>query len=67
MKAQKIEMFTVGFALDQLPGSDRSVAEDMLKSCGTDLSHFYSTLTVADLKAAFRDIAMKVSPVGLTQ
>ncbi len=67
MHAQKIEVFTVGFALDTLPGSDRSVAEDMLKSCGTDLSHFYSTLTVADLKAAFRDIAMKVSPVRLTQ
>jgi Flp pilus assembly protein TadG len=67
MQVQKIEIFTVGFALDKLSGSERSVAEDMLKSCGTDLSHFYSTLTVADLKAAFRDIAMKVSPVRLTQ
>jgi Flp pilus assembly protein TadG len=67
MKAQKIEIYTVGFALDKLKANERPIAEDMLKSCGTDLSHFYTTLTVPELKAAFRDIGMKVQPVRLTQ
>jgi Flp pilus assembly protein TadG len=67
MKAQNIEIFTVGFALDQVPAAERGLADDVLRSCGTDLSHFYATLTVPELKAAFRDIAMKVSPVRLSQ
>jgi hypothetical protein len=67
MKAQGIEIFTVGFALDKLTAAERPLAEDMLKSCGTDLSHFYSSLTVPELQAAFRDIALKVTPVRLTQ
>jgi Flp pilus assembly protein TadG len=67
MKEQHIEIFTVGFALDALTGTQRPIAEDMLKSCGTDLSHFYSSLTVPELQAAFRDIAVKVTPIRLTQ
>jgi Flp pilus assembly protein TadG len=67
MKAQGIEIYTVGLALEQLTAAEKPVAEDFLKSCGTDVSHFYSTLTVAELKAAFRDIALKTSPVRLTQ
>jgi Flp pilus assembly protein TadG len=67
MKAAGIEVYTVGFALDQLHGGDRSNAENMLKDCGTSVRHFYSTLTVEQLKVAFRDIALKVSPVRLIQ
>jgi Flp pilus assembly protein TadG len=67
MKNQGIEIFTVGFALDEVDSSERSTAEDVLRSCGTDISHFYPTLTVPELKAAFRDIAIKVSPVRLSQ
>jgi Flp pilus assembly protein TadG len=67
MKNQGIEIFTVGFALDQVSSAERSTAEDVLKSCGTDISHFYPTVTVPQLKAAFRDIALKVSPVRLTE
>jgi hypothetical protein len=67
MKAEGIEIFTVGFALDQVGSAERTAAEDVLKSCGTDISHFYPTLTVPELKAAFRDIAVKVSPVRLSQ
>jgi Flp pilus assembly protein TadG len=67
MKNEGIEIFTVGFALDEVPSADRATAEDMLKSCGTDISHFYPTLTVPQLKSAFRDIALKVSPVRLSQ
>ncbi len=67
MKADGIEIYTVGFALDQLSSAKRTIAEETLKACGTDLSHFYSSLTVPELKMAFRDIALKVTPVRLTQ
>ena len=46
MKAQGIEIFTVGLALDELTTTERAIAENTLQSCGTDLSHFYSTLNV---------------------
>jgi Flp pilus assembly protein TadG len=67
MKDKGIEVYTVGFALDQLTGSDKSTAENMLKDCGTSVRHFYSTLNVPQLKEAFRDIALRVTPVRLTQ
>lgn len=67
MKATGIEVYSVAFDLDSLPASDRAIAEEVMKNCATDLSHFYSTLTVNELQAAFRDIALKVSPVRLTQ
>lgn len=67
MKAAGIEVYSVAFDLDSLSATDRAIAEEVMKNCATDLSHFYSTLTVNDLQAAFRDIALKVSPVRLTQ
>ena len=67
MKAQGIEIFTVGLALDQLPASERAIAEDTLRSCGTDVSHFYSTLDVVELQQAFQDIAYQLSGITLTR
>ena len=67
MKNNGIEVYTVGFALDQLSGSERTIAETTLKACGTDVSHFYSSLTASDLQTAFRDIALKMVPVRLSQ
>jgi hypothetical protein len=67
MKAQGIEIFTVGLALDELSTSERAIAEDTLRSCGTDVSHFYSTLDVAELQTAFQDIAYQLSGVALTR
>lgn len=67
MKTAGIEVYTVGFALDELSGTDRTRAENMLKDCGTSVRHFYSTLTTTQLKEAFRDIALKVTPIRLTQ
>ena len=67
MKDKGIEIYTVGFALDQLSGGDRSTAENMLQECGTSVRHFYSTLNVTQLSDAFRDIALRVTPVRLTQ
>ncbi len=61
MKAQGIEIFAVGFDLDSLPAANRAMAEDTLKSCGTDIDHFYNSLTPVQLQTAFRDIALKMS------
>ena len=67
MKAKGVEVFTVGLSLDQLPAAERTIAEQTLKSCGTDIAHFYNTLNVEQLYAAFTDIAMKLSAIRLTQ
>jgi Flp pilus assembly protein TadG len=67
MKAQGIEIFTVGLALDELSTTARGIAENTLQSCGTDLSHFYSTLNVEELQTAFQDIAFQLSAVRLTR
>jgi hypothetical protein len=67
MKAQGIEVYTVGFALDELSGSDQSTARNMLKHCGTSVRHFYETLDVNQLRLAFRDIALRVTPIRLTE
>lgn len=61
MKAQGIEIYTVGFDLDSLPAADKTRAVDILQSCGTDLSHFYDALNAEQLKQSFRDIAMQLS------
>lgn len=67
MKAKGIEVYTVGFALDQLPSGERSIAEATLKACGTGVRHFYDTLTVPQLQAAFRDIALQMTMVYLSK
>ncbi len=67
MKAQGIEIFTVGLTLDQLTTAERAIAEDTLRSCGTDVSHFYATLDVVELQQAFQDIAYQLSGITLTR
>ena len=63
MKAQvgggKIEVFAVGFQVS-------SSAKTLLKNCATDDSHYYDATTGDALKAAFRDIALKISTLRLT-
>ena len=59
MKNSKIEVFTVGFQVN-------STARNFLKSCATDDSHFYDATTGDALKQAFRDIALKIVPLQLT-
>lgn len=61
MKAEGIEVFTVGFELDSLSGTERTIAEDTLQSCGSSIEHFYSTLDINQLKQAFKEIASKIS------
>ncbi len=67
MKAAGIEIYTVGFNLDELDPSDRTRAENTLRSCGTDVSHFYNALNSAQLQVHFRDIAMKLSTLFLAK
>lgn len=67
MKKDGIEIYTVGLNLDALPSDKRTIAEDTLRKCGSTINHFYQSLNVEQLKAAFRDIALKVKPVRLTQ
>ncbi|MGO4683191.1 pilus assembly protein TadG-related protein [Hyphomicrobium sp. 2TAF46] len=62
MKANGIEVYTVGF---QLGGSQ--IAINTLSSCATDANHFYNSTTGDALKAAFRDIALKISTLYLSQ
>jgi len=61
MKAKGIEVYTVGFMLDN------QMAVDTLSSCATDANHFYNSTTGDALKAAFRDIALKISTLYLSQ
>jgi Flp pilus assembly protein TadG len=65
MKNAGIEIYTVGFGLDQLAPDKRAVAEATLKACGTDIQHFYNALNVAELQGAFRDIAVKLAVLRL--
>jgi Flp pilus assembly protein TadG len=67
MKAQGIEIFTVALNLNELSAGERVIAEDTLRSCGTDVHHFYDTLTVDEMRAAFRDIALQLSALALTE
>lgn len=62
MKDKGIEIYTVGF---QLGGSQFAI--DTLSSCATDANHFYNSSTGDALKAAFRDIALKISSLYLSQ
>jgi Flp pilus assembly protein TadG len=60
MKAKKITVYTVGFNIDS------TAAKNMLKDCATSSSHYYDTSGGDALKAAFRDIALKISKLRLT-
>ncbi len=62
MKTSGIIVYTVGF---QLGGDPTAITT--LKGCASDESKFYDATTGDALKAAFRDIALKASPLRLTQ
>jgi hypothetical protein len=62
MKNKGIEVYTVGFDL-----GGNATAIDTLSKCASDASHFYNSATGDALKAAFRDIALKISTLYLSQ
>ena len=43
-----------------------AAAKAFLTSCATDASHYYDATTEVALQAAFRDIALKISTLRLT-
>ncbi len=55
-----IEIYTVGFQLTT------TASKDMMKACATKADHYYETSSGDGLKAAFRDIALKISKLRLT-
>lgn len=67
MKAEGVEVYTIGFDLDALPPTEQTIALDTLQSCGNNIEHFYNTLNPAELQSAFRDIALKMSQISLMQ
>lgn len=67
MKDNGIEIYTVGFNLDGNSASDEKIAIDTLSNCATDKNHFYNSSTGDALKAAFQDIALKISTLYLSQ
>ena len=49
----------------QLGGNQTAI--NTLSNCATDTAHFYNSTTGDALKAAFRDIALKISTLYLAQ
>ena len=62
MKATGIDVYTVGFDLD-----GNAKATDTLAGCASDPSKFYNTTTGEQLRQAFRDIALRASPLRLVK
>lgn len=65
MKAKGIEIYTVGFDLGSIPQNEKNIATNMLKACGSDIDHFYQSLDVQQLNAAFQSIADRVANAGV--
>lgn len=62
-----IEVYTVGFALNELTLAERTIAEQTLHDCSTDASHYYDATTVDDLTQAFQAIGSRLSALRITQ
>ena len=62
MKAKGITVYTVGFAL----GGNATAIQTMNK-CASDLSKAYTPTSGSELRQAFRDIALKINQLYLTQ
>ncbi|MEM7775639.1 MAG: TadE/TadG family type IV pilus assembly protein [Pseudomonadota bacterium] len=62
MKQEGVEVYSVVFGLSQ-----GSSAHQTMSHCATSPDSFYDAQSGADLKAAFRDIALKISILRLSQ
>ena len=59
MKDAKIEVYTVGFQVS-------SASKTFLTHCATDANHYYDATSEIALQASFRDIALKIATLRLT-
>jgi Flp pilus assembly protein TadG len=75
MKAQGITIYSIGFGLNELPAGDRALATQTLRECstshtidsiGTLAYNFYNAETGHALHSAFRDIALQLSRLRLS-
>ena len=67
MKANGIKIYTVAYDVDSLPQAEADLVRSTLQACGDDLTHFYEAQNTEGLKAAFRDIGVKTTPLRLSQ
>jgi hypothetical protein len=61
MKTAGVEVFTVGFELDD------QTAKTTLSGCASDGQHYYDAQTEEQLAQAFRDIALKISDIYISK
>lgn len=65
MKADGIEIFTIGFMLNE------AAAKDVMRDCATEggrtVRHYFETSTGAELDAAFQEIAANIERLALTK
>jgi hypothetical protein len=59
MKAKNIEIYTIGFQVS-------NNARAFLKTCATSEAHYYDATSGEALRMAFRDIALKISSLVLS-
>ena len=67
MKAAGVEVYTVAFHLDELPAAEQLIARSTLQTCGTDIRHFYETLSPIELRQAFHSIGGHLSALRLSR
>lgn len=63
MKAKGIDVYTVGFDV----GGANTAASQLLSKCASDPTKYYNADDGVELKQAFRDIALKLSSLYLSQ
>ncbi len=62
MKASGVTVYTVGFAIPV-----GGTADETMQLCATSSEHYYNAEDAAALKSAYRDIALKISTVRITE
>ncbi len=62
MKAKGIIVYSILFEMDGVPGAD-----GVLKACASSPEKFYNAADGAELRLAFRDIALQISKLSLSQ
>jgi Flp pilus assembly protein TadG len=61
MKAKGIKVYSIGFQIND------ASALSMLQNCATDATYYYNATNGSALRAAFRDIALKISALRISQ
>ncbi len=74
MKRDDIEVFTIGFALDDpdMSRTERDQAKSVLKNCSTPdssaiVKHYFEASTGEELDAAFKEIIANTERLAITK